>query len=177
MTAEASMLGFLRGLALDFLPVLSVALLVLVTTIPTSLPPMTTIGGIWPLIGIAYWTLSRPGSMPVTVVFLLGLLTDIVTFVPFGLHGFVFVLARMTLIRQRRFLMGQGFWVLWVAYALLAAGVYTLLFLLTSLFQPGAVSYAAGLVGVSIAWACVPLVIWFLSRLHDMINLFDEPIA
>lgn len=175
MSRDTSITPILRGLALDLVPIFSVVFLILTITIPTSLPQVTTIGGIWPLLGIAYWTLARPRSMPVLTVFMLGLLTDIVTFVPFGIHALAFAVARATLVKQRRFLMGQGFWMLWAAYAVLAFAIYTVLFAMTSLFMPASVSYLPGLLGICLGWACVPPMIWVLSRLHFMMNLFDEP--
>ena len=175
--SDAPVGAFMRSLMLDAIPAATIVAMILLTTLPMSFSPNLPVGGLWPLIGITFWTLSRPRSMHPVTVFCLGLFADIVAFVPFGIHAAVFVLAQYIIVRQRRFLIGQGFWVLWAAYALLATVVYAVLFYLTSLFLPGAIAFERGLIGVGIAWATVPLVAFFLSRLNDIIDLFDEPIA
>jgi len=167
--------AFIRGLFLDLLPFFSVVVLILMTVIPYNLSPSLRVGGLWPLMGISFWTLARPRRMKLPLIFLLGLIVDIVTFVPFGLHAAVFVISQVILHKQRRFLLGQGFWVLWAAFAILALSVYCILFGLISLFIPSAISFTAGLVGVAFAWACLPLVVWVLSRLNETIDLFDDP--
>lgn len=175
--SDAPVGAFLRSVFLDAVPVISVAVLIILTTLPISMSTMLSIGGLWPLIGITFWTLTRQRSMHPASVFALGLLTDMATFVPFGIHALVFVVAQYLLKKQRRFLIGQGFWVLWAAYAVLATSVYTVLYFLTSVFLPGAIPFDRGLVGVAVAWAFVPIIVWGLGRLNDIIDLFDEPIA
>lgn len=175
--SDAPVGAFVRSVMLDAVPAATIVAMILLTTLPMSVQTTMPIGGLWPLIGITFWTLSRPRSMNPILVFFLGLFADIVAFVPFGIHAAVFVVAQYIIGRQRRFLIGQGFWVLWAAYALLATCVYTILFYLTSLFLPGAMAFERGLIGVGIAWATVPLVAFVLSRLNDIIDLFDEPIA
>lgn len=174
---DSSVGSFVRGLILDFVPFLTVVLLILMTAIPTTLPREAHIGGLWPMIGVAYWSLIRPSSMSIMTVFVLGLLTDIISFVPFGLHAFVFILVQHTIDNQRRFFLGQGFWVLWVGYALLALVAYTILFGLSYLFMQGSASYVSGLTGAALSWACMPLVHLILNQLNHVIDLFDEPIA
>jgi rod shape-determining protein MreD len=177
MSNDAPVGAFTRSVILDLIPAASIFLLIIFTTVPVNLVSTVHIGGLWPLVGIVYWTLARPQSMKMGLVFGLGILTDIITFVPFGIHASIFIIAHFILNKQRRFLMGQGFWVLWVAYAILALAVYSYLFVVTSVFLPGAISYVRGLAGVCMAWACVPIAVWCLSRLNDMIDLFDEPIS
>lgn len=177
MTREDPTVPFLRSILLDILPILSVITLILMTVIPDIMPNVARMGALWPLIGIAYWTLARPRNMKPSAVFMLGLLMDIVSFVPLGVHGFIFVTMQIILKRQRRFLLGQGFWVLWTAYALLGLAVYTSLYVLISPVQPSAVNFTQGLIGVALSWACVPLVVWILSHFNTIMDLFDEPIV
>lgn len=168
---------FLRALLLDILPIASIVIMILMTVIPDVMPIIARMGALWPLIGIAYWTLARPRNLRTPSVFLLGLLMDIVSFVPLGVHALVFVMMQIILKRQRRFLLGQGFWVLWTAYALFGLSVYIGLYVLLSPVQPSALSFTQGLIGVAFSWCCVPLVTWILSWLHSIMDLFDEPIV
>jgi rod shape-determining protein MreD len=175
--SDAPVGSFIKSTALEMIPLMSILVLILLTTMPVNFSHTIPIGGLWPLGGIVYWTLARPRSMKMSLIFLLGLLTDIVTFVPFGIHAAIFIIAQASVKRQRRFLIGQGFWVLWAAYALLAASVYTALFFVTSLFLSGSNSYLNGLAGVGVAAVIMPLITLCLDRLNHIIDLFDEPVA
>lgn len=177
MSKDDVTVPILRSMLLDILPFTSIVILILMTVIPDIMPTITRMGALWPLIGIAYWTLTRPRSLRTTSIFCLGLLMDIVSFVPLGVHAFIFVMMQLILTRQRRFLLGQGFWVLWTAYALLGLTVYVSLYMLLSPVQPSATSFSQGLIGVALSWTCVPLVVWLLSHLNTIMDLFDEPIA
>ena len=169
--------SFFRSILLDMLPAFSVVLLALLTTLPVFLPDSIRLGGLLPLIGIMFWTLVRPKNMPKILVFALGIFTDIVTFSAIGVHAFSFVLLQATLKKQRRFLMGQGFWVMWAAFILLAIGLYALTWLFAFALTGATVPLASAGITVALAWGCVPLVLALLSGLHDMIDLFDEPVT
>lgn len=177
MTKEDVTVPLLRSILLDILPIFSIIILILTTVLPDIMPSVPRLGALWPLIGITYWTLARPRGLKTPSLFALGLLMDIVSFVPLGVHAFLFVMMQILLNRQRRFLMGQSFWVLWTAYALLLLTVYVSLFILLSPAQPSAVGFTQGLVSVAIAWACAPLIVWLLNYLNGIIDLFDDPLA
>lgn len=175
--ADAPVGSFLRGFFLDLLPLLSVLFLALLTTIPIGFPGTIRMGGLLPLIGVTYWTLVRPKSLKPQITFFIGLFADIVTFAPFGLHAFIFVLLQSMIKRQRRFLIGQGFWVMWAAFALVALGFFLMMDGFQYVFTGATVPLRDTGIAAAIGCACVPLVLWALSRLHDIIDLFDEPIA
>lgn len=168
---------FLRGLVIDATPVLSILVLIVVTALPLGWPSSMRLGGLLPLVGISYWSLVRPRAVTSLPVFILGLVTDCVLFSPLGLHAFVFVLSQAILKRQRRFLVGQGFWVLWAAFALVVMGAYGALWGLSALFLAAPLPFTTALPGAAIAWAIVPLLAGLLSGLHRIMDLFDEPTA
>jgi rod shape-determining protein MreD len=175
--SDAPVGSFVKSAMLEMVPLFSVFILILITTVPVTFAHAIPVGGLWPLGGIVYWTLVRPQGLKMPIVFLLGLLTDIVTFVPFGIHAAIFIIAQASVKRQRRFLIGQGFWVLWAAYALLSATVYTTLFFMTSVFLPSSISYTNGLGGVFVAAISMPIIVLCLDRLNYLVDLFDEPVA
>lgn len=177
MTKEDVTVPLVRSILLDILPLASVMILILMTVLPDVMPTVARLGALWPLIGVAYWTLTRPRSLGAPSIFFLGLVMDIVSFVPLGVHAFLFVMMQILLKRQRRFLMGQGFWMLWTAYALLILTVYISLYIFLSPVQPSATSFSQGLVSAAISWACAPLIVWILGHLNAIMDLFDEPIA
>lgn len=177
MSKDDVAVPLMRSILLDILPITSIIIMILMTALPDIIPSVPRLGALWPLIGITYWTLARPRSLGIPSLFCLGLLMDIVSFTPLGVHAFLLVMMQYVLNRQRRFLMGQGFWVAWTAYALLTLMVYISLYIFLSPVQPSAHSFTQGLISVAIAWASAPFIIWILSYLNSIIDLFDEPIA
>lgn len=165
-----------RSFFIDLLPILTILALELLITLPVSTPEAARAGGLWPLMGITYWTLVRPRSMGLITVFCFGLLTDLVTFLPLGLHAFVFVLIQVSLDRQRRFLIGQGFWVLWVAFALLALFAALIINLMVQLLHGVQVPVTPMLWGVAFACAFLPILLWLFDRVRQVMELFDEPV-
>jgi len=165
------------NLLLDALVPFTVFLMILLTTLPVGLPIGAKLGGLAPLIAICYWTLVRPRELPPLMTFCMGVVTDLFLMTPLGVHAFVFVLAQTLLIKERRFLMGQGFWVLWAAFFLLAGGCYILLWGIMTLFAGGHVvlPFWRGIFSVGLSWALMPLVILVLGSVEAFIDLFQEP--
>jgi rod shape-determining protein MreD len=81
---------------------------------------------------VFFWSLFRPSAMPPPAVFLIGLFLDLLGYLPIGagvltllvLHGFT--------VRWRRFLTRQGFAVVWISFAGMAAGAAALFWALAS---------------------------------------------
>lgn len=165
-----------RSFFLDLLPIFSVFLLVLFIALPMGYFSLAHVGGLWPMMGITYWTLVRPRAMGPFVVFLFGIATDLITFLPLGLHAFVFVLAQIVLKRQRRFLVGQGFLVLWASFAILAFSVALLLALIAQAIQGVSVPFTTTCLSAVLASSFLPLLLWVLDRVHALMDLFDEPV-
>ncbi len=105
--------------------------------------PMFDIRNITPyflLMGIYYWTLTRPSLLPFYLVFILGLALDIVSGQLLGLNALCFLLISFILHGQRRFLRGQSWAVLWAGYGLacmVVAFIHMLVFILMSQSWPG----------------------------------------
>ncbi len=165
-----------RRFFLDLLPIITVLFLILLIALPIQGIGAVRIGSLWPLMGITYWTLVRPRAMGPFTVFLFGILVDLISFCPLGLHAFVFVLAQAVLRRQRRFLVGQGFWVLWAAFTLLAFVAAFVLMGLAAILQHHVVNSLSIVGAAALASALLPLLLWVLDRVHDVMDLFDEPI-
>ena len=82
---------------------------------------------------VFFWSLFRPAAMPPPAVFMIGLFLDLLGYLPVGtgvltllvLHGFA--------VRWRRTLARQGFAVVWLSFAAMAAGAAAMLWGLASL--------------------------------------------
>jgi len=73
------------------------------------------------LMAVYYWSIYRPTFMPPLVVFLAGICLDLLQGVPLGCNALLFLLARMVVVDQRRFLVSQMFGTLWLGFSFLNA--------------------------------------------------------
>jgi rod shape-determining protein MreD len=85
-----------------------------------QLLPATAYACVW------FWSLFRPASMPPPVVFLIGLLLDLLGYLPLGVGVLGLLLTHGLALRWRRFLTRQGFMVVWLAFVGIAAGAAAL---------------------------------------------------
>lgn len=131
--------------------------------------PMFDLGNITPyflLMGIYYWTLTRPTLMPFYLVFLLGLGLDVITGQLLGLNALAFLIIAFVLHGQRRFLRGQSWPVLWVGYGLacaLVAFIHMVVFILVSRSWPGLFPFTAT---VLISVLAYPIIVWPMMTLN-----------
>lgn len=67
-------------------------------------------------IGIYFWTIYRPGLLPYPLIFLSGLLLDLLSGGLVGLNALCFMVVAMIVRGQRRYLLGQSWSVVWAGY-------------------------------------------------------------
>lgn len=140
--------------------------LMLVGSIPVNgmhvqlLEPMLAFASIY------YWTLYRPDMMPAPLVFVLGLLYDVLTGAPVGTHVAMLSLAHAILSRQRRFLIDKSFILNWVGFAVVAVGGCILIWLLTSIFHAALVDPWGLLFQTLMTIVAYPLVFRLLLHCH-----------
>jgi len=107
-------------------------LIMLLTQAPFGIPgqavllPWVTLASVW------FWSLFRPASMPPPAVFGIGVLMELLGYLPLGVGVLTLLLAHGIAIRWRRFLGQQGFAVTWLAFMPVAAGAALLSWLLVA---------------------------------------------
>lgn len=72
------------------------------------------------LIGIYFWTITKPVLLPLPLIFAIGLAFDIVSANVVGLHTFAFTAICVLVRSQRRYLLGQPWPVVWAGFAIAA---------------------------------------------------------
>jgi len=72
------------------------------------------------LVGVYYWSIFKPRLMPVSVVFLLGLLQDILSGGPIGMMALLFILVRLFVIRQGRRFLEREFLFNWLVFIMVS---------------------------------------------------------
>ena len=116
-----------------------------------------------------FWSLFRPAAMAPPMVFAIGLLLDLLGYLPLGVGELTMLSAHGLALRMRRFLARQGFALVWLIFTAAACAVaamnWALVSLLTfSLMPPRPVFFQAGL-----AAAMYPLVAGPLALAHRSI--------
>ena len=98
----------------------------IILTAPFGLPGQAQLMPAFSLAAVFFWTLFRPTSVPPPLVFLIGVLADLLGQMPLGSSVLVLLLTQLLVIRSRRFLPQKGFlfvWLVFVAVAAVAASV------------------------------------------------------
>jgi rod shape-determining protein MreD len=78
------------------------------------------------------WSLFRPGAMPPPVVFVVGLLFDLLGYLPLGVGALTLLTVHGLAVRWREVLIRQGFISAWLAFAGFAVGAAALGWVLTA---------------------------------------------
>jgi rod shape-determining protein MreD len=84
---------------------------------------------------VFFWSLFRPASMPPPAVFLIGLLLDLLGWLPVGDGVLTLLLVHGLCLRWRRVLVRQGFLMIWMAFLGFAAGAAALIWAIAALLS------------------------------------------
>jgi len=114
-------------------PASCAALLLLLLAAPLGLPGQAQLQVASVLACVFFWSVFRPDSMSPPVVFLLGLLADLLGLEPLGATVLTLLAVHGIALRLRRFLVAQGFLLVWLVFVAVAAGAAALEWLLTTL--------------------------------------------
>ena len=93
------------------------AALLLLSGLPFGIVDQAALLPAFALCGVWFWSLYRPAAMPPPVVFLLGVLADLLGYMPVGVGVLTLMIAHAAAFRVRRGLTKQGFAVNWLAFA------------------------------------------------------------
>src|SRR5688572_30014044 len=92
------------------------------------------------LMAIYYWAIYRPTLLPPVAAFTLGLLLDVLSDFPLGLNAILLLAVQLIVRRNRLFLMGQPYGMVWMGFGLTCitvAGAQWAFFALMSQGLPG----------------------------------------
>jgi rod shape-determining protein MreD len=108
-------------------------LLMLLSQVPlqitgqAALLPAVTLCCVW------FWSLFRPANMPPPVVFLIGLMMDLLGYLPLGVGVFTLLVVQGVALALRRSLSQRGFIWIWVVFGAVAAAASLAIWLLVML--------------------------------------------
>jgi rod shape-determining protein MreD len=89
-----------------------------------ALLPAVALGCVW------FWSLFRPANLPPPVVFLIGLLLDLLGYLPLGVGPFTLLVVHSAALALRRSLAQRGFPWIWAVFAAIATAASLTIWLL-----------------------------------------------
>jgi rod shape-determining protein MreD len=144
--------------ARKLLPALTTLILGLLVLIPLGVPRWGALAPPLMLASVYYWSLSRPGLLPPSASFALGLYQDLLTGAPLGSGALILVVVQWILRSQQRFLANRPFILLWAGFAPVAAGAALADWVIYALFTVTVPPIADGLVRAALGFALFPVV-------------------
>jgi rod shape-determining protein MreD len=121
------------------------------------------------LMGLYYWALHRPRLIPPWLAFAAGLSIDALGMYPLGLNAFLYVAVHALIINQRRYLLAQNFFIIWMGFLATLTGIFSIQWVLLEVI--GAYTKTLpplvwrGMIGTMI----YPLVASLLSQVHKIL--------
>jgi rod shape-determining protein MreD len=141
-------------------------LLMLLTGAPFGIAEQAALLPAVTLACVYLWSLFRPGAMPPPLVFLIGLVFDLLGYLPLGVGPLTLLVVHGLVLRWRRSLTIQGFLAGWVTFAGFAAGAATLCWVLTALLTFQLLPLAPAVFEALLAVALYPALAILFIRAH-----------
>ena len=148
-------------------PASTTVLLLLATAAPLGLPGQAELQAAVALAAVYFWSLFRPAAMLPAVVFLIGLLADLLGYAPPGVSVLTLLLVHGLALRWRRLLTRQGFLLVWLAFAGVGSGAAALQWALTSVLTWRLLPAAPALLQALVAAGLYPALATLLTRAHQ----------
>lgn len=121
------------------------------------------------LMAIFYWAVVRPNMFPVYAVFVVGLLTDLLSSGPIGLWAFTYVLTYTLVLTQRFLIINVPFSVFWVAFLLAGLIAGTISWSIASVIYGALLPVRPVLTHVLVTVAVFPLFAFLFGRIERRI--------
>ncbi|MEO0393321.1 MAG: rod shape-determining protein MreD [Pseudomonadota bacterium] len=171
--SEASWPGNMGRWLIRTLPFLTLLMAVLASHLP--LPTVVAQNTMPPLVlsFVFLWAVYRPNWLPISLVFITGLLMDVLGSVPLGLNAILLILVYWPVAIQRRVFLREPFPFLWVSFAAIVALVEVLRWLFVSLifwsFAPVGLVLSNLVVGIGL----FPLIAWLVIQGNHRFTRLD----
>jgi rod shape-determining protein MreD len=152
--------------ASDLVPMASSFAFALFAVLPIPVPYYSVAAPALTLIAVYYWMVFRPDLMPAIGLFALGIVNDALAGAPLGVSSLIYLVAQPALLSQRRFLIGQPFWLLWSGFALLAPPAILFQWIALSLLREAPLAPLSTVASGALTILLFPLFAYVLVRLQ-----------
>jgi rod shape-determining protein MreD len=107
----------------------------IIDMVSLNIPYLQDLQPSFTLMFLFYWSIYRPTLLPSWLIFLMGVILDLVSGFPVGLNAFLFIVIQRVILDQRKIFSGQPFWTVLFAYALVATIFYMAQFIIFGVLQ------------------------------------------
>jgi rod shape-determining protein MreD len=151
----------------NVVPFLSTLFFVMVSVVPLQLPGLAAVTPSFALMAVFHWTIYRPELLPISLVFALGLLLDLLNGTPYiGTSAVTLLVARTIVLAQRRYFVEKDFSVLWLGFLVLASGMFVFDWAYVGLLSGRILGTRPFVFQAVLTVACYPVGSYLLARLH-----------
>lgn len=165
---QTGLLHRLDSAARAIVPFVLTLLLLLLSLLPFNIPAYAPVVPSLAMPAIYYWVVFRPDLMPLWATFLIGLVQDLLTGVPLGTGIMMLLILHLAVMGQRRIFTNASFAMLWVIFALLAALVFALGWILAAVLLPMTPSQEPVILQYALTVASYPCLAWLLGRAQQL---------
>ncbi len=149
------------------IPMASSLLLLLVFYLPFNLPLLDNIRPAVGMVCVYFWMIHRPDIFNLFSVYLLGLMDDVVSNVPFGSNIFSLLLLYLLLTNLQRFVSGKSFAVMWYGFMLLSLVVFLAKWFVLSVYYSQFLPFVTVCFSYLVTIAFYPFLSLFLAWLQN----------
>lgn len=155
---------YLKNFIRIILPSTTVLLLIFLSALPLGIPYFSSVTPFFALIAVYFWSIYRSEIFPIWIVFVLGLIQDLILGTPLGITALILILVRSLSVSQRRFLLGQSFIVEWAGFILVALGASFLAWAIGSAYRAVFLWSEPFMIQLALTGTLYPIFSWLLAK-------------
>ncbi len=148
------------------LPFISTFVLILLMQVQYRVAFLDNLFPFLSLLAVYYWCIYKPQLMPVSMVFILGLLQDLLSGGPLGMMALALILVRTLVMGQGRQLPERGFLFNWLVFFIFALLFGLTTWTIASIYLKETQNLWNVLGQSMLTIAIFPVIFWLLSRLN-----------
>lgn len=150
-------------------PCACTVLLMLLAAAPLGVPDQAMLLPAVSLCCVYFWSVFRPSSMTPPMVFCIGLLLDLLGYMPIGLGVLMLLCVYAMAVQSRRFLIRHGFVVVWSVFLVTASAASALVWLMSSLLTLRLLPFSPALFQAVLTTAIYPALATLFVIAHNSI--------
>lgn len=166
----ASFIHYIAAMLRGVGPFMLAALLVLLFRLPVQTDGL---GWVMPHVTLAfvyYWNVHNQEAIPVTALFLLGLIEDFASGGPLGMNPMILISVYVILANQHRFFNNRSFAVGWAGFAIVAAPAMAFSWLLESFYRGQPMPVGPLFLSLIVTIAAYPILGGIFGRYQRMVR-------
>lgn len=151
-------------------PCLSILFLLFLTNLPYGISETVFLIPPLSLIGIFYWGIYRPDLLPRGIVFIFGILHDVLSGGIIGIWALIYLIVHSIMKSQRKFFLGKKFIIEWYSFGIVVFFVYFFIWMLGIIFYDGVDRSGILFFQSIVAIFIYPLLAWLMGKIRNLVG-------